>query len=302
VTTLPDRSVGESAWYPRQTTRPMSRSLSPDVAKTLQLLQQALQSTVQPQRRVDLPEVCDKLGLPPSPDDPELTKAKYIASRYPSKPELIRESARRFVDMFPLSQGHHIAFELEESLWSAEHDIRIPLKSRHEIARALSMCELFSDFSRFLQGLERLFPIKSSIEDLLAIPTPGRSENPIVQHMLRNNDWGAWELFDHLNAFDVSDRRFSKLIEFLASPEIHASDERQSQVVAAVVPSLRKIGLDLTDEIQESGYPAYTVASLNRGVRGRPKNIIFASRRKPDIIIDDGISNDIELASGATTC
>jgi len=228
-----------------------------------------------------------------------LSKAQYIASRYPSTPSLIRASCRKFIALFPLSEGYRITFEIEECLWSTETEIDMPLKSRHEIARALERCALFADFGRFLQGLEKLFPIKSRSEDFLNIISSTRSQNPVVQHMLRNDDWTAWDLFEYLNAFEVSSRRFVQLIELLMIPEIHTSEERQGEIVKAIAPCIQALGLELTGVAQDSGYSIYALANVRRGVKGRPKNIIFASRCRPDIRFRDAISNDIELVSGA---
>ena len=44
------------------------------------LLRTSILGMEQPQRRVDLPTICDELGLPPGDDDVP-TKAKYIESR-----------------------------------------------------------------------------------------------------------------------------------------------------------------------------------------------------------------------------
>lgn len=51
------------------------------------------------------------------------------------------------------------------------------------------------------------------------------------------------------------------------------------------------------------GHPLFRFRSLARGVSGRPKNLIFASRGpKPEIGFADAINNDIVILSGEESC
>ena len=197
-----------------------------------QRLESGIQVTIQPIRRKDLPSICDQLGLPPAPDDPALSKADYLKSRYPKTDDGVLESSHRFVEEFPLSEGHAATFDLEEELWATEGTAQIPRKVRHEIAHALETEPLFSDGRRFLIELSHLFYVKSPLDALEALF--GRSSNPIVQHMLDNDDWTAWQLFEHLGAFEVSDRRFARLLETLTLAEVHNDESRQRTVAATI--------------------------------------------------------------------
>jgi AbiJ N-terminal domain 3 len=75
------------------------------------------------------------------------------------------------------------------------------------------------------------------------------------------------------------------------------------QTVAALNKVLARDGYELAQESELSGHPIFSFRSLVRGVGGRPKNLIFASRGpKPEIGFADAINNDIVILSGEESC
>ena len=48
--------------------------------------------------------------------------------------------------------------------------------------------------------------------------------------------------------------------------------------------------------------PKYTVFSLDHGVQGQLKNIIFASSQKPDITFSDALNNEIHIERNEDKC
>jgi AbiJ-like protein len=81
------------------------------------------------------------------------------------------------------------------------------------------------------------------------------------------------------------------------------SGEEQLRIVAELNKVLARDGYQLTPEGEESGYPIFAFRSMVRGVAGRPKNLIFASRGpKPEIGFADAINNDIVILSGEDSC
>lgn len=121
----------------------------------------------------------------------------------------------------------------------------------------------------------------------------------ISQHVLDNPDWSAEQLFDELGAIDsADDARFARFLEGLASPSVVPDEDAQRRVAAAVNPHLCAAGAELRETGEDGGYPVFTVIST-RAAGGQPKNLIFASRVKPDIRIIDAINNDIEIVTSA---
>lgn len=153
-----------------------------------------------------------------------------------------------------------------------------------------------------VEMVERYLPLSSSLEDFLG--SGGRSlRDQVAQHMDRNpGDWSVEYLFGQIGAFDCSRARFGALLEEAVHP-LSRSGEEQSQTVAALNNVLARDGYELAQESDLSGHPIFGFRPLVRGVSGRPKNLIFASRGpKPEIGFADAINNDIVILSGEESC
>jgi very-short-patch-repair endonuclease len=115
-------------------------------------------------------------------------------------------------------------------------------------------------------------------------------------------DWSVEHLFGEIGAFECSRARFGALLEEAVHP-LSRSGEDQLQMVAALNKVLARDGYELAQESDLSGHPIFGFRPLARGVIGRPKNLIFASRGpKPEIGFADAINNDIVILSGEESC
>lgn len=153
-----------------------------------------------------------------------------------------------------------------------------------------------------VEMVERYFPLSTPLEDFLG--SSGRSlRDQIARHMDRNpGDWSVEYLFGEIGAFDCSRARFGALLEQAVHP-LSRSGEEQLQTVAALNKVLARDGYELAQESELSGHPVFAFRPLVRGVGGRPKNLIFASRGpKPEIGFADAINNDIVILSGEESC
>jgi hypothetical protein len=97
-------------------------------------------------------------------------------------------------------------------------------------------------------------------------------------------------------------RPFQNPVRGLLEGSVHPlarSGEEQLQTVAALNKVLARDGYELAQESELSGHPIYAFRLVVRGVGGRPRNLIFASRGpKPEIGFADAINNDIVILSG----
>ena len=153
-----------------------------------------------------------------------------------------------------------------------------------------------------VETVERYFPLSSPIEDFLG--SRGRSlRDQIARHMDDNpGDWSVEHLFGEIGAFDCSRARFGALLEEAVHP-LSRSGEQQLRAVAALNKILARDGYELAQESEQSGHPIFLFRPIVRGVGGRPKNLIFASRGpKPEIGFADAINNDIVILSGEESC
>ena len=277
------------------------------MSQLFQLLGDAVMSRLQPQRRVDLPELCDSIELPLAPDNPDLTKHEYLLSRVEQlqdNPELTRRVAAHFVGRYPVAeQQDERVFKIEELLWKNSDYPVISKKIRREIADGLEGEELWVDADGLLNSLSRLWVLEDSTVKLLREFGFGHSSNSlrkqIQRHLINNSDWAPGHFFTELGALDCSNKRFGRLIEALVGPEVRPDETSQRSFAEAVNSVLSPHSLELAETGNADGYPTYTLQATGTGAAGQPKNLIFASSVKPDLRFRDAVINDIEIVTNA---
>jgi hypothetical protein len=172
--------------------------------------------------------------------------------------------------------------------------------TRRDVARILGD-DLAGERST-VEVVEGYFPLSSPFESLFG--SRGQSlRDQVARHMDHNpGDWSVEQLFGEIGAFDCSRARFGALLEQAVHPLSRSGDE-QTKTVAALNGVLARDGYELAQDGEISGHPLFSFRSLVRGVSGRPKNLIFASRGpKPEIGFADAINNDIVILSGEESC
>jgi hypothetical protein len=245
-----------------------------------------------------LPDICARLGLPAPGEGSRHERMK--ASFDQVVDEELPNVAKRYLAEFSPSPAVRNA--LEDTLWAHAPGPSIPKRFRREVARAMSVEDLYGDATRFDALLAVLFVLEDS-ESLAALfgGVDNQSLRAQIQRHVHHNpgDWDPEELFDRLGAYDCSDRRFCLFLEGLASADVRPDEPEQRRFVALVNGVLRGCGVELRESGSEGGYPIFALASVGEGPAGRPKNLIFASPVKPDLRFRDAINNDIEIVTGA---
>lgn len=188
--------------------------------------------------------------------------------------------------------------QVQDLLWVDTLAIEIPKRTRRELARALQQLDLFRHWENFSQLLRDIFIIPEPLQEIFL----GRSGGIIEyahQHFCRNpEDADIEALFEKLEVFDLSDRRFGLFLEGLTSADVQTDFEAQLAIVSMMNPVLLGCGAELRQTGEDGGYPVFSLVS-HRSARGRPKNLIFASLSKPDIRLRDAVNNDIEIVSNS---
>ncbi len=134
----------------------------------------------------------------------------------------------------------------------------------------------------------------------------------IQQHMERNDDWSYEELFySYLDFLKIDDDDFKYFLAHYVHPSIrrfHISDEYEkipfsNSVCAETINKyLISDGYEFKQTDTITNMPMYSVVSLNLGVNGQMKNIIFASKYKPEIVLSDALNNDVTIINNADNC
>jgi len=171
------------------------------------------------------------------------------------------------------------------------------------LAQALDLDDLAHDPERFRAALGRWWPLgdddpMNALSGLLGVNYPSTSlGGRIDQHVLRNRDWSPAQLFENLGALDAVGTRFARFLEDLVSAQTVPDEPTQRRIVEAVNPHLRPCGYELCETDTEEGYPVFSLVATGAAHNRTPKNIIFASRTKPDLRFRSAVDNDIEILS-----
>lgn len=145
---------------------------------------------------------------------------------------------------------------------------------------------------------DRRFGMKTAVDD-------------IRQHMDNNDDWTFEYLFcTYLDLLHVEDKEFLYFLEQYVNPFIrrfHVTEdfkqiEFKNECVDAINKYLVHDGFQLTQSDQIAGKVIYSTTNLSPGVQGTIKNIIFASKYKPEIVLEDALNNDIRIVNNEDQC
>ena len=249
-----------------------------------------------------LGKACADLGLPEPPrrdegrSEPVLSKRQRIDWSFAAlASEDLPAVAGRILAGGLLNAAERNA--LQDALWAGRSAVDVPRRTRREIARDLDLGDITLKPDRFMALLESLWVLGTAFDPWAGDdPQHWSLRRRIEQWVISNRDWSAEDLFDALGAIDeASDTRFALFLEGLTSSGVVPDEPAQRRVAAAVNRHLRSAGAELRETDDDGGYPVFSVVSTRAGRARQPKNVIFASRVKPDIRFRDAIDNDIEI-------
>lgn len=241
-----------------------------------------------------IPELLNDLGL----DD---------CTEYSSKREHLRKAVEAASDGQRLTAAGralqilnlqlHERDQLQELAWEDGSTPNVPGRFRRELAEKLAAVDLYLDFSGFERVLHEFWWVDTvSISDGWTGPTLWEE---ICRHYINNNDWDVVTVFDKLGAFRCSSARFGRFIEALASSRVRPNEPAQRLFIETVNSALTKSGIHLVPGLGEDAYLTASLAYIGSGKQSSPKNLIFASKTKPDLRLGNALDNDIEVVRGA---
>lgn len=133
----------------------------------------------------------------------------------------------------------------------------------------------------------------------------------IRQHMDNNDDWDFEYLFcSYLDLLSVDDSDFIYFLEQYVHPVIRRFNitenlekaEFGNECVEAINKYLVSDGFELIQSEKIADKIIYSISELHPGVQGIIKNIIFASKYKPEIVLEDALNNDIRIVRNQEQC
>ena len=125
----------------------------------------------------------------------------------------------------------------------------------------------------------------------------------IWKHMVVNDDWDYYYLFDnYLGMLKGFDEDFLHFLEELVHPVVR-KPENQAGYLEFINKHLSADGFKLQVSNYISDYPIYKVIGGDSGIKQEAKNLIFAANGpKPQIVLEDSVSNDIRIVKNADYC
>ena len=257
------------------------------------LLREAIGDLKELETTPNLTRITEALGLP-SPVEASSKRLRLHGAVDAAPDKALRKVAERFVEKF--SPRIDLRDQLQELIWSEPPAPVINKRLRRELANALDRLDVFGAAKGFDALLTSLFSVEATPSDAV-LGRPSLRER-INRNVYRNpGQWSGEQLFEEIGAFACSDARFCRFIEGLASPDVRPDVDEQRNFVNGVNPILRAAHIELREVGEKDGYPEFTLASLDSKPLPRPKNLIFASTRKPDLRFADAVDNDVEVVT-----
>lgn len=252
-----------------------------------------------------IPDALRRLSLP---DEPPITageRARTKRQRFEASWQQVTDNdlPRIAVALLPVvTVGDRQRNQIQDAIWATEDHPVVDLRARREVCAQLANLPLWGDAEGLRRLVRSLWETDPNFSTILSSLAGGGGQGlleEIEQHVIRNDDWGPDELFRQVGAFECSDRRFALWMEGLISPEVRPDLEAQRAFAAAANRALIRVNLELRHVGEAQGYPSYKLVSLSHRGKGAPKNIIFATLRKPDLRFGDALDNDVEICSDA---
>ncbi|MFG1858522.1 hypothetical protein ACGFJT_42290 [Actinomadura geliboluensis] len=269
-----------------------------DLAKLRRHLERPAEAYVTGASHKDFDAACQHLGLPVLPYDEGTSKRERFARCSAALPDadLAAVAARVLtLDSWALDAATRNA--IQDVLWAGQPALEIPQRTRREIARALEpeLERLTAQGDRFRALLDRLWILDTEPLGVL-LGKEGSLRAEIDRHVFRfSGDWTVEELFEQLGALEGGHPRFIRFLIGLVSADVVPDEPLQRRLVAILNPHLRAVGAELRETDAKDGYPEFSVVSTRSGHSRPPRALIFATRSKPDIRLEDVLDLDIEV-------
>lgn len=228
-----------------------------DLARLRSLLEGVVGTLYERYRHQDLPELCERLHLPPPPANDGPTKHQRLNASLQACPDgRLPQVAVAVLDSETLLTAEHHA--LQDVVWLGRHYVEVPGRTRRELAKALDLDDYRDYPDRFLALLGRLWDLGDDWLGEWGTPTVSLREE-IARHVMRfRDDWSTEELFERLGAFEAPHPRFGRFLEGLASAAVLPDEHAQRRFVDLANKHLQPVGALLRQE----GKPTATPSSI----------------------------------------
>lgn len=254
-------------------------------------------------RHIDLPGLCEELGLPKPPEkdestgreSPELSKRQRMEAVFAMiNIEDYLAVLQRFVNRGLSPEQRNQA---EDLIWSSHEWPVINTRTRREVARALDkVVPFWSDADGLIALVQRRWV---DLDAASSWPLGAGLVHEVSQHLIRNDDWTASDFFKRVGALECPDRRFALFVHELVSGEVNPDVRRLQLLATTVTGALAASGLRFVETDPIQGYPAFMITRSTTNPRPT-RLLLFASRvAKPDVRLADVLDTDVEVLTSS---
>lgn len=249
----------------------------------------------------DIDEAMKKYDiLPDETLDPNRSKRNY------AKAGLVKLSEERIIELSKRiakdAESDSLNRQMEEYL--GDSIFEFTYITRRKLADYFDMCPNFEGKMRLdelLRGIWNIDAPYNDEEDMFIFNRVSIGEY-IMQHVIINDDISYKDmLLDILQFKYISDSSLIKFLEKMVNPEVRTGEE-QIQYVNGINEIIGADGFEMAVSGRISNELIYKIYKKNM-VCGNMKNLVFAPLgKKPDIVIDDAIDNELKIVGDTDNC
>lgn len=243
----------------------------------------------------DLDEACNAYGIKPDEClNPMHSKRLYVLNGLNKlSDDDIWKLARKIVKEFEKAE---MIKTMEPYLADTELEFSFVTRSR--------IVDFLDSLSN-MEGRMKLDAFLSFIWDMSVVPDffVGTTVGEEIMSAVKHDKVMTYKelLTNRLEVKYLTDETFADFLECLVKPEVREGEE-QKKYVQGINEIIREDGYELFVNSQKSGVSYFNVGK-KRIIKGELKNLIFAPvGQKPDITIENSISNELRLIGNTDNC
>lgn len=241
-----------------------------------------------------LPDICPRYGIFPDESlDPMNSKRIYVQSGLDKcNSDEIGKIAKKVMERL---NDKDLTKQMEP--FFGDSMLKFSFITRRKLAE-------FLDGMSNMEGKMKLSEFLSPIWDMeKTYVIFGKTVGEIIEEEVKKEKKKTYKelLIEDLHIKYISDEDFKQFLERLTNPEVREGVD-QKRYVESINKIIKNDGYELQVDEIISDLPKYKVIQISK-VKSELKNLIFASiGKKPDIVIDDSIANDLKILGDMDDC
>ena len=236
---------------------------------------------------------------------PDETLDPYHSKKIYAKTGLEKLSEEKIIELSYriVKDAESVSLNRQMETFLGDSIFEFTFVTRRKLAEYLGMCPNFEGNLTLDELLSGIWNLDEPFDDgeMFAFSRASIWDY-IMQHVIRNDDISYKDMLLNILSFKyISDNSVIKFLEKMVNPETRIGEE-QEQYVKGINEIISADGFELAVSGKTSNELIYKVYRKNT-VCGNMKNLVFAPLgKKPDIVIDDAIGNELKIVGDTNNC